>query len=283
MVQPIDYMSQLQQPDITGAFTGGLQTGQAIRANQDQAAAAEAARQRAEQYRADLSGYLSSPNARAAAAMTAKYPEQREAFKQAWDIQSKDQQDAQFSAGTQVYSAIQSGRPDAAAKILDDQIAAMENSGQDPAGLVAIREGLKRNPQMTGSQIGLTLSALDPDRWAKIAGEQREAEIAPSQLTESQAKAQKAAVDAKFAESMAVQDLAKKGWDIAKIQNDMTISRENSRIAAMNAAIKGETNDLKRAELQQKVTAAQTKRDGELNEKVAQVETGRGAIDNMLN
>ena len=32
MVQPIDYLSQLQQPDISGQFIGGLQTGQALKA-----------------------------------------------------------------------------------------------------------------------------------------------------------------------------------------------------------------------------------------------------------
>lgn len=276
MVQPIDYLGQLQQPDISGQFIGGLQTGQALKAQQQQKA-------QAEQYSADLQQYLAEPTAQGAAAMTAKYPKQREAFKQAWDIQSKDQQDANFRAGTQVYSAIQSGRPDVAAQVLDENIAAMENAGQDSSALKTIRETMQRDPKITGAQIGLTLSSLEPDRWAKVAGEMRAAEQAPFEMTEKQAKAQKAAVDANFAESIAVQDLAKKGWDIAKIQNDIGISRQNSQIAAMNAGLKRETNDLKRMELQQKVQAAQTKRDSEVLEKTAQVETGRAAIDNMLN
>lgn len=276
MVQPIDYLSQLQQPDISGQFLGGLQVGQAIKQQQTQ-------KVQAEQYATDLQAYLAAPNAQAAAAMSAKYPAQREAFKQAWDIQSKDQQDANFRAGTQVYSAIQSGRPDVAAQVLDDNITAMENAGQDPSALKTIRETLQRDPKTTGAQIGLTLASLEPDRWSKIATEMRESEQAPFELTEKQAKAQKAAVDANFAESMAVQDLAKKGWDIAKIQNDIGVSRQNSQIAAMNANIKRETNDLKRQELMQKVQSAQLKRDGEVREKVAAVEAGRGAIDNMLN
>lgn len=276
MVQPIDYLAQLQQPDISGQFIGGLQTGQALKAQQQQKA-------QAEQYSADLQQYLAEPTAQGAAAMTAKYPKQREAFKQAWDIQSKDQQDANFRAGTQVYSAIQSGRPDVAAQVLNENITAMENAGQDSSALKTIRETLQRDPKITGAQIGLTLSSLEPDRWAKVAGELRASEQAPFDLTEKQAKAQKAAVDANFAESMAVQELAKKGWDIAKIQNDIGISRQNSQIAAMNAGLARETNDLKRQELMQKVQDAQAKRDGEVLEKTAQVETGRAAIDNMLN
>lgn len=276
MVQPIDYLSQLRQPDITGQFLGGLQVGQAMKA-QDQAKA------QAEQYSADLQAYLNAPTAQGAAAMSAKYPQQREAFKQAWDIQSKDQQDANFRAGTQVYSAIQSGRPEVAAQVLDENIAAMENSGQDASPLKTIRETLQRDPKMTGAQIGLTLSSLEPDRWAKVAGEMRASEQAPYALSEKQSKAQKAAVDANFAESNAVQDAAKKGWEIAKLQNDIGIARQNSQIAAMNANIKRETNDLKRQELQQKVQEAQLKRDAEVRGKTADVEAGRATIDNFLN
>lgn len=283
MPEPYDYASRLQQSDIAGTFLGGLRAGNVIRQERAEVQAAEDARALQAQYAEDLRTYLANPTAQGAAAMTVKYPKQREAFKQAWDIQSKDQQDANFLAGTQAYSAIQSGRPEVAAQVLDDNIAAMENSGQDASSLKTIREALRRDPKITGAQIGLTLSALEPEKWSKIATELRASEQAPFELTEKQAKAQKAAVDAKFAESMAVQDLAKKGWDIAKIQNDIGISRQNSQIAAMKASISRETNDLKRQELEQKVQERETKRDAELNEKIATVESGRAAIDNMLN
>ena len=276
MVQPIDYTSLLRPPDIGASVIGGLQTGQAFKAQEQQKA-------QAEQYSEDLRGYLSNPTAQGAAAMIAKHPKQREAFAKSWEIQSKDQQDSEFAAGTKVYGALQSGRPDAAVQVIDDRIAAMQNSGQDTSELEAIKAQVKQNPKGALGIIGLSLSSKDPDRWAKVAEEMRASEQAPYELTEKQAKAQKAAVDAKFAESMAVQDLAKKGWDIQKIQNDIGISRQNSQIAAMTAGIKRETNDLKRQELQQKVQDAQLKRDGEVREKVAGVETGRAAIDNMLN
>lgn len=276
MVQPIDYLSQLKQPDILGQFFGGLQTGQALNAQQQQKA-------QAEQYANDLQQYLAAPSAQGAAAMTAKYPAQREAFKQAWDIQSKDQQDANFRAGTQVYSAIEKGQPEVAAKILDDNILAMENSGQDASALKTIRETLDRDPKITGAQIGLTLSSLEPERWSKIATELRSAEQAPYELGEKQAKAQKAAVDARFAESNAVQDLAKKGWEISKLQNDIGISRQNSQIAAINAQLKREENEIKRDTLREKLAAAQSKRETAIGQKISDVESGRSTIDNFLN
>jgi hypothetical protein len=224
-----------------------------------------------------------NPTPQAFAALTSKYPQQREAFKQSWDILSKDQQDSEFNAGTQVYSALSQGRPDIAAQVIDERIAAMENSGQDPSVLKSIKDQVQRNPKGALGVIGLSLSSKDPDRWSKIATEQRAAQEAPFDLTDKQAKAQKAAVDAKFAEAEAVQDLAKTGWDITKIQNDIGVSRLNSQIAAINAQISRETNNLKRSELEQKVQDAQVKRDDTVRSKTAEVASGRSTIDNFLN
>lgn len=283
MVQPIDYLGMLPQVDLGQSLLSGIQAGSALGAIRDKRQADEQAKAMQAQYSADLEQTLANPTARNFAALTAKYPRQREAFKQSWEILDKDQQDAEFGAGAKVYSALRNGRPDAALQVLDQQIAAMENTGQDVSDLKNIRAQIQRDPNVAAGHVGLVLSSVDPERWSKIATEMRASEQAPFDLTEKQAKAQKAAVDAKFAESMAVQDLAKKGWDIAKLQNDIGISRQNTQIAAMNANLKRETNDLKRQELQQKVNDAQIKRDDAVREKVATVESARASIDNMLN
>lgn len=274
MAGPNDYT--IQQPDIGGSLLGGIQAGAALGAQQ-------AAKDKQVQYQADLQSYMSNPNAQNAAAFTMKYPEQREAVKQSWDILGKDQQDSQFKSGVQVYNAIQNKRPEIAKGILDTQIEAMKNSGQDATSFEQIRESIDRNPDGTAATIGLTLSALEPDKWGKIMSESRTAAMAPSELSESQAKASKAATDAKFAESKAVQDLAKGGWEINKLQNDIGISRQNSQIAAINANIAREKNDLKRADLQMKLDDKIAARDLKVGEKAAEVSQGRAVIDNMLN
>ena len=274
MAGPNDYT--IQQPDIGGSLLGGIAAGQKLGAQRN-------AQEKHEQYAADLQTYLNNPSPQSAAAMTVKYPEQREAFKQSWDILGKDQQDSQFKSGVQVYSALQNKSPDVAKDILDKQIVAMDNSGQDSTPFKSIRDAIDRNPEGMAAQIGLTLSALEPEKWGKIAGEMRAAAKAPSELTESQAKAQKAAVDAKFAESAAVQDLAKGGWEISKLQNDIGISRQNAQIAAMNAATAREGNSLKREELQLKLQEKIDARDAKVNEKAAEVQSSRATIDNMLN
>lgn len=271
---PYDY--SVQQPDIGGSLLGGIAAGQ-------QLGAQRAAQEKSQQYSADLQTYLNNPTPQSAAALTVKYPEQREAFKQSWDILDKDQQDQQFKSGVQVYSALQNSSPDAAKEILDKQIAAMENSGQDPSNYKSIRDSIDRNPSGVAAQIGLTLSALEPDKWGKIAGEMRSSAKAPAEQSLAEAKAQKAAIDAKYAESGAVQDLQKGGWEIQKLANDINISRQNSQIAAMNAATAREGNSLKKQELQLKLQEKVAKRDAAVNEKAAEVTSARSTIDNMLN
>lgn len=274
MAGPNDYT--IQQPDIAGSLLGGFQTGQQIGAQQ-------AAQDKHQQYVADLQTYLSKPTAQGASAMMAKYPESQKAMAASFDVYNKGQKEDIFKAGTQAYSAIQNGRPDLASSILDERIAAAENSGADTTDLVSLKQSLERDPRAAGAGLALTMSALDPDGWSKIAGEQRAAEKAPAELSLAESKAGKAAVDAKFAESKAVQDLTKGGWEIQKLANDINISRQNSQIAAINSSISREKNDLKRQELGLKLQEKIDKRDAAVNEKAAEVTAGRATIDNMLN
>lgn len=274
MAGPNDYT--IQQPNITGSLMGGIQAGAQIRAQQ-------AAQEKAASYSADLQSYLQNPTAQSAAAMMAKYPESQKAISASFNTYDKGQKEDIFKAGTQAYSAIQNGKPEIAIDILDQRIAAAENSGQDTSDLMDLKRSLQQDPKGAGAGLALTMSALNPDAWSKIASERRSEAMAPSELTASQAKAQKAAVDAKYAESSAVQDLAKGGWEISKMQNDMQVSRQNSQIAALNANISRERNDLKRQELGLKLQEKIDKRDETIRTKASEIESSRATIDNMLN
>ena len=283
MPDPINYLAMLPKPDIAGQFTSGLQLGSGIREMADKREAATRAEELRKQYAADLQSSLTKPTAEAFAALSAKYPQQREAFKQSWDMMKEGQRDQEFLAGVQAFGAINAGSPQVAATMLDERIAAKENSGQDASKLKLMRAALDQNPQAVAGQLGLVLSSIDPDKWSKMTTELRAAQKAPAELTEAQAKAQKAAVDAKFAESNAVLDIQKKGWDITKIQEDVKIAKENARIAAMNAAISREGNQLKKVELATKLQEAKDKRDETVRAKASEVESARGNMDNMLN
>jgi len=279
---PINYAGMQQTPDIGDSILRGLQIGQVIRQGRDQRAALDAADATRKQYATDLQAAFDAKTPEAFASLSAKYPTQREAFKQSWEILNQDQKDSQFRVGVQAYGALRSGKPEVAAQLIDDQIAAATNAKQPVGNLQLLRTALDTAPEQVQNQIGLALSSIDPKKWSDMTTELRAAEKAPSELTEAEAKAQKAAVESKFAESKAVQDLAKGGWEISKLQSDIGLATENARIAALTANLAREGNDLKRQELQQKLVDAQTARDEKVQAKAADLESSRGTIDNML-
>lgn len=248
------------------------------------------ARQTQAQMQADLGALASNPTPSALISMMAKYPSLGENFKRTYDVLSSEQKDARLTQATQVYAALQAGKPEIAAQLLVDQATAYRNSGQEREAqtLDDLSALVKASPGTASTSAGLFLaSAMGPDKFAetftKLQSDRREAELQPSKLTEAQAKAQKAAVDAKFAESGAVLDLQKKGWDVTKIQEDIKIAKQNASIAAINAQIAREGNQLKREELQLKLQDMVQKRDEAVRTKVSDLESARSQMDNMLN
>ena len=295
MAQPFNYM--LNVPDPTQSVMGGVQNALNISNMMSQRNLAEqkalelqTAREKQAQMDSDLGALSQNPTPSALASMMVKYPSLSENFKKTYDVLSSEQKDSRIKQASQVYAAMQAGKPEVAQQLLLEQAAAARNAGmeQDAKAAETVAELVKLNPATAETSTGLLLaSAMGPDKFAetftKLQGERREAELQPSKLTESQAKAQKAAVEAKFAESGAALDLQKKGWDITKIQEDIKIARQNAGIAAMNAQIAREGNQIKREENQLKLRDMIDKRDEAVRTKAADLESARTNMDNMLN
>jgi len=295
MAQPFNYM--LNVPDPTQSVMGGVQNALGISNMMSQRNLAEqkaldlqTAREKQAQMDADLGALSKNPTPSALTGMMVKYPSLSENFKKTYDVLSSEQKDSRIKQASQVYAAMQAGKPEVAQQLLLEQAAAARNAGmeQDAKAAETVAELVKLNPATAETSTGLFLaSAMGPDKFAetftKLQGERREAEMQPSKLTESQAKAQKAAVEAKFAESGAVLDLQKKGWDITKIQEDIKIAKQNAGIAAMNAQIAREGNQIKREENQLKLQDMVQKRDEAVRTKAADLESARTNMDNMLN
>jgi hypothetical protein len=295
MPAPYNYMRNL--PDPTQNVMSGVQSALGIAGMQSQRqlqdiklAETKRATEQQAQLQADLASVAGNPSPVALASMMVKYPQLSEQFKRTYDVLNTEQQRSRLGQATQVYAALQSGKPEVAQQLLIEQATAMRNSGQEQEAKTAetIAELVKLHPETAKTSTGLFLAhAMGPEQFTetftKLQTEQRAAERSPFELTEAQAKAQKAAVDAKFAESNAAADLQKKGWDITKIQEDIKIARENSRIAALSAAVSRGDNTLKKQELGLKLEEARQKRDEAVRAKVADVESARGSMDNMLN
>lgn len=207
-----------------------------------------------------------------------------------WDALSKERQTKDLQSAGQVMAAFQSGAPEIGLQILRERAEAAKNSGdvEQAKALETWAKMAEINPGAVTKSIGLMVAQLPGgdkviESLGKIGTETRAQEMQPVAMREAQAKATTAEVGAKFAESKAISDLEQAGWNIKKMQADMDIAKQNARIAAMNAATAREGNSLKRQELQLKVNEAIQKRDEGIRAKVADVETGRFNIDNMLN
>ena len=294
-MNPIQYLPPVNQQDFLRSALGGLEVGSAFAANAQRQAQQEAAAQAAAQYQADTAAAMANPTPKAFLDLTLKYPQHREAYKQASDQLNAGQLKSEISDATTLAAALQSGRPDVALGQLETRIAKMQEAGQDPGPLTLIRDLVKQDPKQA---YGATLSILSGlPGGDKIVESLGKLEIRPFTVRKAEAEAGKeealaaktgeeaktAAVTAKYAESVALKDLEERGWKIDALKADIDFKKQSARIASMNASIAKKQNDLRREELQLKRDEALRVRDEKVREKVATVESGAANIDNMLN
>lgn len=303
-MNPLDYSGAFGPVDPSQALMQGLQTGAAIGELQDKRAAQQAAVEKArlaairtQEMQNEMEELSNNPTAAGITQFSIKYPEISEQMKRSYDMQDPLEKQAHLDKFTKIASAYESGYPEIGIKLMRDDAQALRNSGNErEAGAAeALATIFEKDPKAGKLYSGKMLASIaGPEKYAeamsKIGGEQRAQDLAPDVLrktkadagaAESEAKVKE--VDAKYADSKAIQEIEKRGWDIKKIKADIDIARESNRIAAMNAAANREGNSLKRQELQLKIDDAKMARDDKINEKVAKAESGISAMDNMLN
>jgi len=295
---PIDYTSQLANPfqsAVQGMQLGaGIQEMQAqqqdnaLKAQQQQAQV-----QRAQQIETARQRFFSNPkpSMKDAAELASLIPEsQAKAMQPYLEGMSKEQQQGTLRFNTEVLSALQNN-PETAIKLLRQRAEGERNAGdKEEADLYqrmadsAEKDGAAPAFKALSSIVSALPGAKEMfESASKQAGEQRAAELHAPELASKVAGAQLATTKAKYADSDAALELQKKGWDIKKLQSDIDIAKQNSRISAMNASIAREGNELKRQELGLKLSEALQKRDDTTRGKVSEVENARFNIDNLLN
>jgi hypothetical protein len=249
MPAPYNYAPNI--PDPTAAFTQSFNFAAGIRqqqqAQEEQARAVERQAQ-VQQLYAKVQGPNATGADYAALAM-ALPPEQAKSVRESFAMRTEEQNRASLGAAGQIYSAFQSDRPEIAMTLIEQQIEAKRNSG-DEAGaryLETWRDVAKVDPNAAKVNFGFVMSQIPGgdkviDGAVKLSEEQRDAARAPAELRKAEAEALKAATDAKFAESEAVAGLNLKQAQIRNLAMQ-------PQIAAANLAIARETNALKREEL----------------------------------
>jgi hypothetical protein len=269
----------------------GLQQQQMMR--EQQMLAAQAEQERQGQMAAAVDALIQNPNATRAdfdrlAVLMPK--DQREGLIGAFNARSTEQQGNDLRFAGQIESALVSGNPAIAQQLITEQAAAERNSGREDRARAyeTWAKIAETSPDALRVVVGNILATLPGggavlDSIGKVRGEARAAEAFGPEQRKRMADAESAAVAARFAESRAISDLQLTAAQIAGLALDADIKKQNVAIAALNARLGSEGNDLKRRELELKVAEMQDKRDGTARERVGELNAARGNIDNFLN
>lgn len=313
---PINYAGMVPQINIGQQFA---EFGQALAERQKniQAQDLKAA------YSLDLSNAIKNPTQETWSGMIAKYPQAREAFTEARKGFGEVAATNEFNQGFEVSMALENGRPDIAQERLLKIITARKSANLPTGIYQQTLDELDLgNTTGAQAGVNYALSMADPDRFKKQVDARTTAAKAPSEVTKSaaeankavteaqqkvadlriklqdepieaerlvikrdleRAQAEKAQVDSKYANQIALADLKKKAADLRKTDADILINKENARIAALNAAQGRETNVIRRQELRQKIAEATEKRDQTDREQQATFANQLADIDNFIN
>lgn len=119
----------------------------------------------------------------------------------------------------------------------------MKNGGKDASKLEAMLSTIDTDPKRAQAQLGFVLSAVDPERWAKMGAESRASELAPSTLVKSQSEATIKEIEAQFAPDKMAEDLKKQRADLVKTMadtanTDATRRKTLTEISALDAKAK---------------------------------------------
>jgi hypothetical protein len=168
MVQPIQYLPD--PPDLGLSLLRGLQAGEVIRGIRQGNRQEEDAQRMQQEYSTDVQNAFDLGTSKAFAELAVKYPQQGQGLQAAYNMLGSDERNAEFTGGMQVFSALQSGSPDVAKRLINERIIAAKNSGKDTAELETIASQIDQNPTLAQNFLGLTLSTIDPDRFNRLSG-----------------------------------------------------------------------------------------------------------------
>lgn len=240
-MDPINYAAIANPQGIVNDIQSGFTAGALLRA-QDQA------QQLQQQYLGDVQKYMTNPTAQGAAALALKYPAQRDAVAAAFKDIHGANLEGEIRAGNMVYGALNSGRPDIAAKVMSDRIQAMKNAGKDASNEEQMLQVLQSdNPEKSKQVMGMLgglLAYLDPkfsenhtklqtlpaDIAAKNAGaakDNAEAAAIPARTendtTRANAEALKAESDSRNVSSQILERAGRLGLDKDRLTSDVQL------------------------------------------------------------
>jgi hypothetical protein len=299
VMQPMNYTIQTPKSGelLSGALTMAGQMAQRDQflANADKARAEqqriEAETAAAEQKRQELFALAQNPNrtSKDFENFMLRHGEINKQFQDQFQGMQESEQRQSVAVMSLVREGLKNKRPDVVVSELDRQIEAAKNSNNQAMAdkLDMVRNMVLADPNAADLSANFFLRAnMDPVKYEEMVGkrgaEERAQELQPSAVRKSEADATTAEAKAKYAEPQILADMQEQGWKIEGIKADINFKRQSTQIAAMQAALAREGNDLKRVELQQKIDGKQSEIEQKARETQVQVSEATSTIDDML-
>ena len=277
----IDPRDALMVPDVTAAATSGYELGRKIKTDMlaDQNAAEKKAMMQADKSRMEKVRMLSSSIMRTGDRSDPRLADLAmmdqtvfdDTFKSMGLISTQQKADAAEFA----YN-LQRTPFDRRDDVIKQRIASLTSQGRDASDSTELLD-MTEDEQKTYIDV-VQMGMLPVKERLEFGTKQK---IEQQELKEKTAKAEKAAIDSKFAESLAIMDLEKSGAQIESMKNNAAIARENNRIAAIRAAQGAESNAISREKLSLDIQQAEAQRDAVVKKEAAKARNGVAAIDNF--
>jgi hypothetical protein len=222
MVQPINYMGMIPQPDLGQNLLSGLQLGASFRKVQEEREATERAAQAKQQFEADLQAAQTEGTQAAWTRMIAKYPQFREAFGDVRKGIGEERVKNEFFQGFEVSNALENNQPEVARQLLTTIVEAKKQTGE-PTGIFEQVLGAIDRGDVKAAQSGVNkaLSILDPERFEKTVTAKETAVQQPAISRTKLAEAEIKETEAKFAEKLQQLGLDEKTWNVRNLQSQI--------------------------------------------------------------
>jgi hypothetical protein len=262
---------------------------QTLELNQMKIAEYQKAQAKQQEFQSALANLGDKPSLQDYENIMARFPVLSSAVKEPYDLLNTRQQQSAFTSAVQVMAALKGGKNDEAKSLLERQAVAAENSGNDAAaaGARVMMQQIDMEPSAALNAAALNVAAVaGPERFAtiyeSISKVGRENELQPMLLDKATSEAATAAVNARFAESLAAAEASSKGFDISSLITDPEIAKQNKRIANLINARDKATSDLSIEKLESDLNNAQIARDDATLEKASEIETAQLNVDTMM-
>lgn len=256
----------IQQPDLVEQYGRGYEIGAMQREDQKAQQAEADNAEMMQQYQNDLYSIYQNPEAgaREYGALQIKYPQMADSIKKTFESVDGEKQKNIVNEVTQVYSALQNGRPEYAVSLLREKADAARNAGDE--GQAKKYEDMAQmgelDPMLLKDSTGMTLYAIKGgDYLSGIAKAPYAGTEAEAGAIKSQAEAVKSTAEAAVAEDSAVLDVTGKAEDIKGKQLKRQIDVIDSQISASKSDIEREKLQIERDKVQQEADKISLERD----------------------